>query len=126
MCLRIFISVLMLVVSPAAWAGVVCMADGHTAIEVPAAACCLPAAGHGGAQLEAGDCGPCMDIPISSDATFERGGTRSANPHHTASPDAALLPAAAAPCPAEPLAGSMRPYPAALSLTPPLLSPLRC
>ncbi|MCC6264057.1 MAG: hypothetical protein IT169_10805 [Bryobacterales bacterium] len=126
MFLRIFISVLMLVASPAAWAGVVCMADGHTAIEAPVAACCLPAAGQGSAQLEAGDCGPCIDIPISSDATFERGGTRSANPHHGASPDAVLPLAAAAPCQTAAPAGNMRRLPAALSLTPLVLSPLRC
>jgi hypothetical protein len=59
-----------LVLTATAWAGVLCVSDGHVAVEPLGAPCCgLPSApsfAEGISQLQSGGCGSCVDVSLQA------------------------------------------------------------
>ncbi len=102
------------------------MAKDHTVIELAGAACCESGAGSGRAQMEAGGCGPCVDVAIEMPATLERGNAHDAGAHRCSSPDAILSPAMAFGHPAMHASPTARGTLPGLRPAATALCPLRC
>lgn len=123
---RLLACLLLLTVSPATWAGVMCMAKDHTAIKPADAACCVSTTRDGIPQLEAGGCGPCVDVKIGATATLKHENTRDTASPRSLSPDAALSAASISISFSPHFARADGPTPPNLRVLPSLLSPLRC
>ncbi len=59
-----------LVLTTTAWAGVLCVSDGHVAMEPLGAPCCglpsAPSSTEGMTQLQSGGCGSCVDVSLQA------------------------------------------------------------
>lgn len=59
-----------LVLTTTAWAGVLCVSDGHVAMEPLGAPCCglpsAPSSTAGMTQLQSGGCGSCVDVSLQA------------------------------------------------------------
>lgn len=126
MFVRFLACLLLLATSPITWAEVLCVTKDHAAIEMAGAVCCTSLTQQEAAQVEAGGCGPCVDVELAVPAAFERGHANEAgNPQ-------GLWPNALLPATASSALSRLRPIRLSeakasdVSAAPPLLSPLRC